>query len=141
MALFEKSLVIKRSLIPNAGKGLFTKVLISKGSLVVEYKGKVTTWKEANHAEGTNAYLYFVNRNHVIDALNYKKAMARYANDCRGLVRLKGFSNNCAYFKEGGKVYIKATKDIPAGSEIFVSYGKDYWDVIKKNKVLPPKHG
>ena len=27
----------------------------------------------------------------------------------------------------------QSTKDIPAGSEILVSYGKEYWDVIKEN--------
>lgn len=136
MPLFEKSLVIKKSTIPNAGKGLFTKVVIPKGSLVIQYKGKITTWKEANHMNGMNAYIYFVNRNHVIDALNYKKSFARYANDNKGPVKLKGVTNNCEYTKEGEKIYIRSTKEIFAGSEIFVSYGKEYWDVIKKNKVI-----
>jgi hypothetical protein len=30
-------------------------------------------------------------------------------------------------------VYIEAVKDVSAGSEIFVSYGKEYWDVMRKN--------
>jgi hypothetical protein len=37
------------------------------------------------------------------------------------------------YVEEGRKVFIESTKPIPAGGEILVSYGKEYWDVIKKN--------
>ena len=32
------------------------------------------------------------------------------------------------------KVYITATKNIPANGEIFVGYGKEYWDVIRENR-------
>lgn len=34
------------------------------------------------------------------------------------------------------KVFIEAVKDIPEGGEIFVSYGKEYWDVVCYNKEL-----
>lgn len=136
MALLEKHLFIKRSKIPNSGKGLFTKVFIPKNTLVVEYKGKISSWKDANHAEGLNGYIYYVNRNHVIDALNYKKALARYANDAKGPGSIKGVRNNSDYVKEGGKIYIKTIKDILPGSEILVGYGKEYWQVILKNKAL-----
>jgi len=34
---------------------------------------------------------------------------------------------------KGLQVFIESLEDIPAGSEIFVSYGKEYWDVVKKN--------
>ena len=44
MALLEKELEIRTSTIPDAGKGLFTKIPISKGTRIVEYKGTVTTW-------------------------------------------------------------------------------------------------
>ena len=48
MALLEKHLVVKRSTLPKAGKGLYTKVSIHRGKIIVEYKGKVTTWKDVN---------------------------------------------------------------------------------------------
>jgi hypothetical protein len=31
------------------------------------------------------------------------------------------------------RVYIESVKDIPAGGEILVQYGKEYWDVITRN--------
>ena len=52
MALLEKQLVIKKSTIPGAGKGLYTKKPIKKGNRIVEYKGKVSTWKEVDSDNG-----------------------------------------------------------------------------------------
>ena len=119
--------------LPGAGKGLFTKTNIEKGQLIVEYKGKVTTWKEVEHNDGQNGYIYFVNRNYVIDASRRATALARYANDAHGLQKVKGLHNNAVYTELDKKVYIEAKKDIPAGSEILVPYGKEYWDVIRHN--------
>ena len=139
MALLEKYLIVKKSKIPKAGKGLFTKMLIPKNTLIVEYKGKVSSWKDANHDNGMNGYIYYVNRNYVIDALKSLKSLARYANDNKGPRGVKGLKNNADYVKEGARIYIKSTRIIPAGSEILVGYGKDYWDVISKNRESPGK--
>lgn len=132
MALLEKDLVIKASIIPGAGMGLFTKKFIPKGTRIVEYKGRITTWDVAKH-DSSNLYMYTINKNHVIDARPYKKALARYANDAQGVVRIKGITNNCWYVNDGLKAYIESKKDIPAGAEIFVDYGKKYWDVYRQN--------
>nr|MBA2746695.1 hypothetical protein [Flavisolibacter sp.] len=102
------------------------------GSRIVEYKGKVSRWKEVKN-ESDNGYLYTINRNHVINAKPYKKALARYANDASGISRIKGISNNCDYVNDGLRAYIESVKEIPKGSEILVSYGKEYWNVIKEN--------
>ena len=136
MALLEKQLIIKKSTIPNSGKGLFTKKFIPKGSRIVEYKGKVTAWKEVKDEDGKNGYIFYVNRNHVINALPTKKALARYANDAKGLVKIKGVTNNSDYITDGLKAFIESKKDIPAGGEILVDYGKDYWKVIRYNMKL-----
>lgn len=136
MALLEKQLYVKKSTIPNAGKGLFTKKFIPKGTRIVEYKGRRSTWNEVKDEDGKNGYIFFINRNNVIDGLPWKSALARYANDARGLVKMKGFVNNCDYTVDGVRAYIESKKDIPAGSEIFVDYGKDYWKVIRENMKL-----
>ena len=136
MALLEKQLVVKKSTVPGAGLGLFSTKPIPKGSRIVEYKGKITTWKDVDHKKGTNGYIYYVKRNHVIDAGTYTKALARYANDAKGLNRKSGLTNNSAYIEDGLRVYIEAKKDIPSGSEILVDYGKEYWDTIKHNLKL-----
>lgn len=133
MALLERHLVVRRSTLKGAGKGLFTRKDIPRGTKIVEYKGKITTWAAVDSHAGMNGYIYYVNRNHVIDASKGRTSVARYANDARGLARVEGVTNNCTYIIEGVKVYIKSMKRIPAGSELFVGYGKEYWDIIKEN--------
>ena len=93
----------------------------------------MTTWKEVDHDEGRNGYIYYISRSKVIDAYYSVKTYGRYANDARGLSRVNGLFNNSEYVEEGIRVYIQATRDIPAGSEILVAYGKEYWDIIRYN--------
>lgn len=133
MALLEKYLEIKESTIPGAGLGLFTTVDIPKGTRVLEYKGRITTWKEVQH-DSENWYIYTVKPSHVIDAKRTKKALGRYANDALGLTRVKGITNNCIYINDGLRVFVESAKKIPAGAEILVPYGKAYWDVIRENR-------
>jgi SET domain-containing protein len=139
MAFLSKQLFVRKSSLPSGGKGLFTRKIIHKGTRIIEYKGKLTSWKEVDHRNGTNGYIYFINRKNVVDAYTYKKALGRYANDAEGTGRKKGLKNNAVYEAVGLKVFIDAIKDIPAGSEIFVGYGKEYWDVIKYNKKIAEK--
>lgn len=136
MALLEKQLYVRKSTLPNSGKGLFTRKFIPKGTRIVEYKGKISAWKDVKDEDGKNGYIFYVNRNHVINALPTKKALARYANDARGLSRIVGITNNCDYITDGLHAYIESKKDIPAGAEIFVDYTPDYWKVIRENMKL-----
>ena len=139
MAFFEKHLVVKKSNLPSAGKGLFTRKAIPKGTRIIEYKGKITTWKDVKHDEGSNGYIFYVKRYHVIDARFHKNSLARYANDAKGLKKVKGLTNNSEYEVEGLRVFIDAARDIPAGGEILVAYGKEYWDAIRYNARLQKK--
>jgi SET domain-containing protein len=132
MSLLENDLVIRTSLIPGAGKGLFTKHAVKKGSYIVEYKGRRTTWDDVAH-DADNMYICYIHDAFVIDGRNHVDDLARYANDAAGLTRVKGLANNAHYVYDKDRVYIEATKDIAAGAEIFVSYGKGYWDTVHEN--------
>jgi len=136
MALQEKHLFVKRSLIKKAGKGLFTSAPIAKGTRITEYKGTIKTWKEVTDSDYFNAYVFYVNKNHVIDAMEQKDSFARYANDAKGSSGEHAFRNNCKYEIDGLRVYLIAMKDIAAGAEILVGYGKEYWNVMKANEGL-----
>jgi SET domain-containing protein len=132
MTIFpQRYLYTKKSSLPSSGKGLFTKRLIPKGTLIVEYKGKITNWKDVDH--DNNGYVYYVKRYHVIDGRFDKTGFAKYANDAKGLSKVKGISNNSEYVELGLRVFIQAEKDILPGDEILVAYGKEYWDVIRYN--------
>lgn len=129
------TLIVKKSLLPNAGKGLFTNKLIKKGTKIIEYKGEIIDWKEYEKRveRDEDGYLFFINKKHCIDAWNTPQHKARYANDAAGLSRVKGLKNNAVYEIEDNKCFIVATRDIAAGEEIFVSYTKEYWDCVRYN--------
>ena len=132
MALLEKYLIVKKSQIPGAGKGLFTRIDIPKGTRIVEYKGRIQTWKEVKHEDGYNGYLLRLSWQVVINALNHKKAIARYTNDARGLVKIKGLRNNAEYVVDGKQCFVESKRGISKGEEILVGYGNEYWTLIRK---------
>ena len=132
MALLEKFLFLKKSSLPGAGMGLFTKYDIPKNQLIVEYKGRRVLWKKVKHLDGYNAYLFKLNRVYAIDAKPYIKSFARYANDARGFSKILGLRNNCEYVVKNNSCYISSIRKINKGEELFIPYGKAYWDLMKK---------
>ncbi|CAN5461750.1 hypothetical protein BH09BAC3_BH09BAC3_15750 [soil metagenome] len=132
MNILRKDLFIKKSQLPNAGKGLFTKVAIKKGDRIIEYKGRHQKWIDVKHEDGHNGYLLRLNRTMAINGEPSITALGRYANDAAGHSRVKGLLNNSVYNIYGNRCFIEATRDIKKGSEVFVEYGKEYWELVKK---------
>ena len=54
-----KYLHIKRSKLPGAGKGLFTRQPIKKGTVIIEYTGALTTWKKIENSDTFNGYVFY----------------------------------------------------------------------------------
>ena len=138
------ALIIKKSKLPNAVKGLFTTTPIKKGELVIEYEGEIIDWKEYEKRvlEDKDGYLFYINKKRCIDAFSTPEHKGRYANDAAGLTRVKGLVNNCEYEVKKDRCFIVAKKDIAPNDEIFVSYTKEYWDCIRyniKNKLYKNK--
>lgn len=135
------SLEVKKSLIPGAGMGLFATSTFKRGDRVIEYTGEIITWAECqkrNEAlDGVGLYYFYVSDRKCIDAQNVPESLARYANDAAGFVRLPGFRNNSRFEVIKGKPYIIASRNIKPGEEIFVAYGKEYWDAMRANGFDP----
>lgn len=129
---------VKKSNLPGAGKGLFTDKAIKKGTRIVEYTGEIIDYKEYGKRVEKNhyGYLFYINKNRCIDAYNHPEALARYANDARGLGQHKHLSNNSKYDIIGNKCFIISYRNIEPGSEILVGYGAEYWRDIKYNRRL-----
>jgi len=141
MALLEKNLFVKKSTLPGSGRGLFTKVFIPKGTRVIEYKGEVLTWREVEKmADDRNGYVFYFNSKYCLDAWKSKKSIAQFANDAKGLTRVDGIKNNSEYITEKKRCFIETIKDVPAGGEILVGYGAEYWQVIRYNVKLEQKN-
>ena len=138
-------LCLKKSLIPGAGNGLFVKNEIKKGEIVCEYEGEIVPWSvcEKRAEEGHEGYAFFITKNRCVDAYFTKEAIARYANDAKGIGRVEGLKNNAQYeikTRQGEKrVFIVAIKTIKPNDEVLVDYGKDYWKNLSKAKDLKAK--
>ena len=136
------ALIVKKSQLPGAGKGLFTSKTIRKESKIIEYRGEIIGYNEYRRRARNeqDQYLFFLRSNLCIDAMHTPQYKARYANDAAGITRAKGLRNNSDYIIFGDKCYIVASRDIKAGEEIFVNYTKSYWDYMRKRIKKSKQH-
>jgi hypothetical protein len=136
-------LIVKTSTIPNAGNGLFAQKAFKKGSKIAEYTGTVISAKaadkKASATDGSADYLINLSTGKVLDVFA-SKCLAGIANDAEGFVKTKGFANNSEIQEDDEvRVWLVATKNIPAGGEILVGYGEEYWKVWKENNNEVPQ--
>ncbi len=122
-------LLVKKSQIPNSGKGLFLRVDKKKGELVALFRGEVLSYEEAEQRALKNEDGYFINMSNgtILDSMPVE-CFAKYANDAHGLGKSK-FRSNAQIQLSGHPdiVYLIAIRDIQEGEEIFTSYGRKYW--------------
>jgi hypothetical protein len=123
-------LYLAKSSIPNSGKGLFTNKAIKKKTKVCDYTGKYMSTKAWNKG-GEGDYGVQLNKNLVLDGRSTQSALGRYANDCRHRDKKKkhcsGKNARFVINTKTKKVSVRAIKNIPAHSDIYVSYGPEYW--------------
>ena len=127
------ALAVKKSSIVDAGLGLFTLEPIKKNQNIIQYTGIIRT----NDQFEANPSMYGVeiSKGRVIDAKSPQSSIARFANDCRAVNKKAGdCSINSRFVVSGETVWIRATKAIPANSEIFVSYGPKYWNAYNSKQ-------
>jgi SET domain-containing protein len=106
------------------GLGLFTLRPIKSGQRIIEYVGTIITNEEADRRGGK--YLFELDEKHAIDGTT-RSNLARYINhSCRP---------NAEGLTTGRRIWIWALRDIEAGEELTLNYGKDYLDThIKRCK-------
>lgn len=131
-----KTLYVDKSTIPNSGNGLFAKKDFKKGEVICKFSGDLIDNDEVEKRDvGGERSHYFIalDDNLTLDVYG-SSCLARYANDAEGFGKIQGKGNNSTIYanKRGSPgAYIAATRNIKSGEEIFVDYGKDYWDNIK----------
>lgn len=102
------------------GKGVFAARDIAKGETLIEYVGEIISAQEAEDrhphdpTDPNHTFYFQVEEDKVIDALHGGNS-ARWINHC--------CSPNCKPEVIEGRVFIKAKKDIPAGTELNYDYG------------------
>ena len=101
------------------GLGLFATDVIKKGSRVMEYRGRKITTKQAIWLEDNteNRYVFEING-------SPRWNLARYVNhSCRP---------NVEAYQYAERIFYRAKWNIQPGSEITVSYGRDYFSTFIK---------
>ena len=137
-------LYLADSQVPNAGIGVFTKEIIPAGVCIDEYTGEVLSSNRISN------YALEVRADCFIDACELPRCYMAMINDCsyiaRRVIRRKKrwitITPNAYYGKDGrrliincefvvdratGRAFIHSLVDIPAGAELFVEYGPEYW--------------
>lgn len=115
------------------GLGLFAIRPIKKRTIFLEYKGPRITNAEAERLEARGSrYMYELNSRWTIDG-KARSNIARYGNhSCRPNAESDVLLGKRADGRKGGKVIIRAVRDIEPGDEITYDYGKDYWNAFIK---------
>jgi SET domain-containing protein len=102
------------------GKGVFALRGIAEGETLIEYVGEIITWDEAQErhphdpSQPNHTFYFHIDDDRVIDA-------ARGGNSSRWINH--ACEPNCETDERGGRVFIRALRDIAAGEEITYDYG------------------
>jgi SET domain-containing protein len=132
----------KESTVPDIGKGLFAKVDIKKGSIIVEYKGKLRKPHEKTTSSRSNIYFNdeFVLECPANDLASFANDTINFTNVRRQL--MKSLMSDEPFYKKHSNTKINATikindnlhrafliafDDIKTNEEIFCHYGFMYW--------------
>lgn len=102
------------------GRGVFALKPIAAGERIIEYTGERITWSEAlrrhphDPKDPHHTFYFTVDDDHVIDA-KYGGNAARWINHA--------CEPNCESEPDGGRIFIKALRDLAPGEELFYDYG------------------
>jgi SET domain-containing protein len=102
------------------GKGVFAVQTIGNVEMIIEYKGEIITWPQAqrrhphNPDDPNHTFYFHIDDKRVIDAAVGGNA-ARWINHaCRP---------NCEADEVDGRIFIKALRRLEPGEELFYDYG------------------
>ncbi len=102
------------------GKGVYALQDLAAGEVLIEYLGEVITWKEAlrrhphDPKDPNHTFYFHIDDKHVIDGKQGGNSSRWINHSCKP---------NCEADEDGGRVFIKALRNIKAGEELFYDYG------------------
>ncbi|MCX4176969.1 MULTISPECIES: SET domain-containing protein [Paraburkholderia] len=111
-----RRVIVRKS--PVHGKGVFAMRPLAAGERVLEYKGEVTTWRNAlrrHQREGVvgHTFLFGLSDGRVIDG-------SRDGNSARWLNH--ACTPNCETIEDDGRIFIHTLRPINASEELFIDY-------------------
>ena len=123
---------IRKSGIPGAGVGVFAKQPIASGRELGYYRGEALTPGEFETRYGPLGYSVYVLR--ITDPADENNVInidgSKHYNWTSRINAPKGTNKKPnVYFHQDGRVFAK--RNIKAGEELFISYGRAYWNGIR----------
>lgn len=128
---------VKRSIIKDAGKGVFATRNINKHECLGEYKGVLMSADQYNKCQPDHTYIWqlVTDKDEIvayIDAKDIKKSnWTRYVN-----CPFKKSQDNVEPIQKYFKMYYYAKRNIKKGEELFVWYGPDYGEELTGKREL-----
>lgn len=102
------------------GKGVFALQAIAKGERIIEYKGQRIGWPEAlrrhphDPLQPNHTFYFHVDDETVIDGHAEGNSSRWINHSCEP---------NCEAEDEGGRIFVRALRDLYPGEELFFDYG------------------
>lgn len=136
---------VRDSSIPEAGRGLFASRNFRKGELVTEYVGEIITREEARKRLKVGNFHYLgtlVSGMYEIDGIQEPAdglgaaSFINHASKPHTNVVWAHVEDRILCFP---RLFARATREIPAGDEIFLDYGPTYWARHKRWKLAIEK--
>ncbi|WP_061171263.1 SET domain-containing protein [Caballeronia hypogeia] len=107
---------------PIHGRGVFATAAIFVGDSILEYKGEIISAKEAQRryerstAEDGHTFFFGLDDGRMIDGAQGGNSARWINHSC---------APNCEADQEGDRIFIRATRKIEEGAEIFIDYALD----------------
>lgn len=107
---------------PIHGRGVFAAATIVVGDAILEYKGEIISAKEAQRryerstAENGHTFFFGLDDGRMIDGAQGGNSARWINHSC---------APNCEAEQEGDRVFIRATRTIEEGAEVFIDYALD----------------
>jgi SET domain-containing protein len=124
----QKDLILKKSNITGAGKGVFAARDFKKGECLGVYLGKKLSEKKYNNTKDTS-YVWELsdkNGNYYIDAKNVtRNNKLRYINGAMNASQTKKVNVESYQYK--GMIRYRTIKSVKQGAEFIIDYGDEYW--------------
>jgi uncharacterized protein len=101
------------------GRGVYAQVPLRAGEMIIEYTGEVIPWDEAlrrhprDPSDPNHTFFFHLDDSRVIDG-GVGGNSSRWINHA--------CAPNCETEDDGGRIYIKALREIAVGEELFFDY-------------------
>lgn len=115
--------VIRKSKLPKAGKGLFAGEDIPKRTVIGQYKGKKLNVKQRDKLKNDN-YVWCMS-NFYIDGRTTKNNPLKYVNGAK--TKKQHMLINVEAYQYANKLFYRTTKKVRKGDEFIIDYGDDFF--------------